>query len=44
MRFGCKVFMPKVKHTLMATFFDNLEIGVAEDNVCNFDQDYKEFW
>ena len=28
----------------MDTYFDNLEIQSAEDNVCNFERDYKIFY
>ena len=44
MQYGVQVYMPESKRSLLTTYFDNLEIQSAEENVCNFEQDYKRFF
>merc|ERR1712223_231831 len=43
-QYGVQVYMPESKRSLLTTYFDNLEIQSAEENVCNFEQDYKRFF
>ena len=44
MKHGLHGFIPKIKWNIIATYFDNLEIQAAEDNVCDFERDYEIFF
>ena len=43
-KYNLQTFIPKLKWSILDTYFDNLEIQSAEDNVCNFERDYKIFY
>jgi len=44
MEHGLHGFIPKLKWSIAATYFDNLEILAAEDNICDFERDYEIFF
>ena len=40
-KYNLQTFIPKLKWSILDTYFDNLEIQSAEDNVCNFERHSK---
>ena len=43
-KYNLQTFIPKLKWSILDTYFENLEVQSAEDNVCNFERDYKIFY